>query len=198
MDATVRSPYQAPEGPIEDSAGRKRKPFFLAPPAHKLAVMIVATLGLYLIWWFYRNWRAVQRHEGRRRAPVWRAMFSFLFAHGLFKAINRIVAGHDATARLKINAGGLAIAYAVLYLCAWLPPPYWLVFVSCLFPLLPVNALARRYNEAIDGDLHRAEDAFNMWNWLGIALDGLFWLLILLGMVLTAIAAWLPAQDVSL
>lgn len=195
MDAQVRSPYQAPEGPIEDIAAVKRKPFFLAPPAHKLAVMVVVTFGLYLIWWFYRNWRAVQRHEGRRRAPVWRAIFSFLSAYGLFKSINRIAAGNDAIARPKINSGGLAIAYAALYLCAYLPPPWWLVFVFCFFPLLPVNALARHYNEAIDGDIHRAEDAFNMWNWLGIVLGGVPWLLILLGMVLTAIAAWLPESQ---
>lgn len=198
MDAPARSPYQAPEGPIEDSASLKRKPFFLAPPAHKLAVMIVVTLGLYVIWWFYRNWRAVQRQEGRRRAPVWRSIFSFLFAYGLFKAINHIAVSDTDILRARINAGGLAIAYAALYLCAYLPPPYWLLFVFCFLPLLPVNALARRYNEATDGDLHRAEDAFNAWNWLGIVVGGLFWLMILLGMILTAIAAWLPEQQAFL
>ena len=54
----------------------------------KLAVMSIATLNLYEIYWFYRHWKAVREHTGEEIKPFWRAFFAPLFCYSLFHRIN--------------------------------------------------------------------------------------------------------------
>ncbi|MGN6222577.1 hypothetical protein [Pseudoxanthomonas sp.] len=187
------SPYRAPDGVIEERLAVRAKPFFLAPPASKLVVMMVFTLGWYVVWWFYRNWRAVKRHDRSRMNPAWRSIFGIFYAYACFRAINRISAGN--TQERKAPAGLLAIAYVLLELTILLPAPLWLLFPLSVLPLLPMNAKARRYNQFVDAAVYRDEDGFNAWNWLGIVVGGICWAILLLGILLYLISFLVPATS---
>lgn len=52
----------------------------------KLAVMFVATLGLYQLYWFYKQWDRV-RDAGDNVAPAPRSLFSIIFCYSLFRRI---------------------------------------------------------------------------------------------------------------
>lgn len=45
----------------------------------------VATFNLYEIYWFYKNWQAVQAAEQSKIKPVWRAVFAIFFVRQLFR-----------------------------------------------------------------------------------------------------------------
>lgn len=72
----------------------KQKPirFFAISPL-KLFVLSFFTVGLYTIYWFYRNWKAVHEDTGEPLSPFWRAIFSTFTAFFLFRKVARAVAG---------------------------------------------------------------------------------------------------------
>lgn len=41
----------------------------------KLVVMSTVTLGIYEIYWFYKNWKLVKQQTDRDIMPFWRAFF---------------------------------------------------------------------------------------------------------------------------
>ena len=61
--------------------------YFGVPMAY-LTALCLLTLGIYQIYWFYKNWAAVKKAKGIRGIyPFWRALFSALFCWSLFKRI---------------------------------------------------------------------------------------------------------------
>lgn len=183
MDGESHAPYRAPDSAIEETLVRPRRPYFLAPTSGKFSLMMLSTFGFYGIWWFYRNWCAVRRHDQRRISPVWRSVLSILWVYSCFKAIHRI-ANTDAVRPLP--AGALATIFILLSLCTYGPLPIWLLAALTFLPMLPVNAMARRFNECRDPEIYRTEDPINAWNSLGIAVGALLWLVVLLGLLVLA------------
>lgn len=74
----------------------------------KFWIMLVTTLGIYQIYWFYRHWAAQKKSTGESMWPGLRALFSIFFTHSLFR---RIHAANDfKTAQLS----GLATCFVLL------------------------------------------------------------------------------------
>ncbi|MCR5874312.1 hypothetical protein LRS10_09140 [Phenylobacterium sp. J426] len=44
--------------------------------ARKFLVMSVTTAGLYLLFWFWKNWRWARIHGKEDVSPFWRTVFS--------------------------------------------------------------------------------------------------------------------------
>lgn len=51
-------------------------------------MLFVATVGLYAIYWFYKNWSLQKIKTGSSVWPVMRGIFSIFFTHSLFKLID--------------------------------------------------------------------------------------------------------------
>ena len=49
--------------------------------------MCVVTFGLYEIYWFYQQWRHVQR-RGERVHPALRTLFAGFFCYALFRRVS--------------------------------------------------------------------------------------------------------------
>jgi hypothetical protein len=92
--------------------GTKDPKWFLVGEV-KLAVMVVATFGLYQLYWFYKQWHRV-RDAGESVAPVPRAIFSVVFCYSLFRRIM------DSTHAAGVKAG--------------IPP--WVLAVGFILPSL--------------------------------------------------------------
>lgn len=54
---------------------------------YKLSVMYLMTLGLYAVYWFYKNWKLQQPLMDKKISPVWRSIFSIFFTHSLFDRV---------------------------------------------------------------------------------------------------------------
>jgi hypothetical protein len=88
----------------------------------KLSVMSLCTLGLYELFWFYKNWTIIKRREGTAIQPFWRAFFTFFFCYACFARIR----GQAQVLHLErsIPAGALAVTWIVTNLLWRLPDPY--------------------------------------------------------------------------
>ena len=80
----------------------------------KLAIMCVATFGIYDIYWFYKNWKAVQAIDPKVKHPFWRAFFAIFYCYSFFKLVQNRAA--DAKYPKNVYADLLAPIYIVLLL----------------------------------------------------------------------------------
>jgi hypothetical protein len=142
----------------------------------KLLVLSVCSLGIYELYWFYKNWQLVRARERSDISPLWRAGFGFFYCYALFKRVRE----YDAQVGSgTLPAGALAAGWVVVT-CLWqLPDRYSLAAsLSCLF-LLPVQAAANRINGIAEAPDRNTR--FSLWNWLTVALGGTLLVLDALG-----------------
>lgn len=110
----MTNPYEAPtddEAPPSSAAGPELPPFYPVGTS-KLWVMALATSGLYLIFWFERQWRYIQAHSGQRMMPFWRGVFSIFFVHRLFREIAAY--GHRNAVEILMNPSSSASMFVGL------------------------------------------------------------------------------------
>jgi hypothetical protein len=68
-------------------------PTFYVVSRKKLAILYMATLGLYGVYWFYKNWSNYKHRTSdnsdfdRSIWPVARGIFSIFFTHALFREV---------------------------------------------------------------------------------------------------------------
>ena len=62
-----------PVGPPRTPQGQ---PAFFAVSPLKLIVMSTATLGIYELYWFYKNWKLIKQRTESNIMPFWRAFLA--------------------------------------------------------------------------------------------------------------------------
>lgn len=148
----------------------------------KLVVMSLCTMGLYELYWFYRNWYLQKAFRQEDVSPFWRAFFAPLFGFAMF----RNVRNQAERNRLRVgwSAGGMGLLFLVLSGLYRLPDPYWLI---CLFTFVPILPVQRTINELNAASPRPApvNAEYSMANMVGIAVGGLF-------LFLTVIGTFLP------
>ena len=178
------NPYAPPKARLDDSpVEAQATPAFFPVSLLKLAIMSLCTLGLYQVYWFYQNWKAVQRLTGEKlNAPI-RAIFYPLTCFSLFGRIRE--KGEKVGVEVSFKAGALAIAVFVLNLLWRLPDPYGLVSLLGFAPLLPVQAAVNVINRKIAPGTD-SNSRFQAWNIAGLAIGGVVLALGIVGSFLGA------------
>lgn len=110
----------------------------------KLAIMTVFTAGLYLLYWFYRNWLGAPGGSGSRGKASLAALFYPVTAYFLLREVNECNVRCDGKER--IAAAGLALALLLLGMSGTFPDPYGLVSLFAFVPLLPAQQVINRLN----------------------------------------------------
>jgi hypothetical protein len=184
-DAT--NPYAPPqaEGAAPRSARETAASQYFAPSTAKVAVLGVATLGLYQTYWLYRQWKAVRARRGEDLSPFWRAVFDVIFVGRLFRVLRAEVEG--AEVRTTGDTGTLIIGFIVVEILSraaarmdsgWL----WLLGVVSVVPIVILQGeinqlLARR-------DPHGPPpEGFGVGAVVALVLGVLSWGLIILGLL---------------
>jgi hypothetical protein len=111
-------------------------PFYCVSPA-KLAILSLASLGLYELFWFYKNWKMVEARSDQNISPFWRALFSPIFCYYFATTTNSAAESLNITQRIR--PGIIATAYIGLILLQRLPDPYWLICFLSFVPLIPIT-----------------------------------------------------------
>ena len=152
-------------------------PFF-AVSVTKFAAMSICTLGIYELYWFYKNWRLFKEREKLDIWPFWRAFFAFFFCYQCFSRIR----AQALTGGLEhsLPAGPLAAGWIITSLLWRLPDPFWLVSMLAFLFLLPVQALANRVNATMAPG-HDPNRRLSGWNIAAVAGGGIFFLLAVIG-----------------
>jgi hypothetical protein len=185
--------YQPPRADLETLAPalaqpKPLTPFFQTSPL-KVALLSIATLGIYHLYWFYKQWDR-RKMYGEDVIPVLRAIFGVLFAYSLFQSVNRDIernaepgVSFAGLALEPLNAGGLALGYFFLNML-------WrftdLVSLAGLFAFVPLMVVQKRINK-LHADLgyDPAEGfSYSAGTIAMLVIGGLFWLLIIVGLLM--------------
>jgi len=61
----------------------------------KFITLYISTLGVYGIYWFYKNWSLHKTTTNSNAWPVMRGIFSIFFTHSLFRNVNETLEKKD-------------------------------------------------------------------------------------------------------
>lgn len=117
---------------------------FFPVSRRKLWVLSIASLGIYELYWFYKNWQWVRTYQSPEILIVWRTLFSFILAYDLFKRV-KYVAEENGIA-VSFNPVRSAVIYLVLSIAGSLPEPYFLVGLFTFVPLMAVQDAVNALN----------------------------------------------------
>jgi len=84
--ALESNPYSPPQARVADAPSDADAALYIVAP-WKFLVMMVGTLSLYSVYWFYKNWSLLNRRH-QAYWPVPRAIFAVFFTHALFDHID--------------------------------------------------------------------------------------------------------------
>jgi hypothetical protein len=107
----------------------------------KFIIYSICSFGLYLIYWFYKNWRYVRDRDGSDIRPAWRAIFSPIWCFHLAKDV-AATHGNANTALI----GLVPIAYLAALLSQRLPEPYDWIGLASFVPLIYLVVLIHQIN----------------------------------------------------
>jgi len=161
----------------------------------KLMTLYIVSLGLYGVYWFYKNWKLQQPLMDKKIHPVWRAIFSIFFTHALFRRINAQATGLEK--KYQFNANVLATFFVATIVVSHILDRLsthsatfegmissTVIITSlvllCLsvYPMVKVQATANRINGDMLGYLNHK---YSAWNYALIVFGVLLWLLIGMG-----------------
>jgi hypothetical protein len=156
----------------------------------KLALLHVATMGLYGVYWFYRHWRDQKLAAMPSIWPLPRAIFSVFYAAPLFKALDldaRTV-GHAPT----WNPAAHAAVFIVVNVAARVLDKVselgegsrGLALVALLLPLLatvPLLTAQKVVNLSVGDPGGRSNSQLGAGGIVVVLAGGAFWLLVIVG-----------------
>ena len=181
--------YAPPEADVDVKGGADGDYYVVAPG--KFLTLTILTLGLYLIYWFYRQWRSVKERDESDIWPIPRGIFYIFFTHSLFSDIKERL--RDKGISYEWSPGTAATLVVVITLLSNvfgrlagrnIGSPMTDVASLAAVPLLAFFALtAQKAANAASGDANGSRNAdFTGANWVWMILGGLFWALSLFGL----------------
>lgn len=186
------NPYATPTADLVATPADTENPTFYVVGTMKFLLLYVATLGMYSIYWFYRNW---SHYKAETRADVWpvpRAIFSVFFIHSLFRTVDERLRAQGKD--FPWNPGAHATLLVVLMIVsnvldriAGKIESVGALDVASLVLLLPIAFVMLRAQGAINMACGDPEGAGNSrlsgLNILWIAVGGVFWVFVFIGLL---------------
>jgi len=79
--------YKPPQSNLLQDSDTDTRKFYVVSKT-KLSVLFLTTFGIYVVYWFYVNWRNYKDATGQKLRPILRAIFYIFFTHSLFKKVD--------------------------------------------------------------------------------------------------------------
>ncbi len=117
----------------------------------KLAILSLATFGLYQVYWFYENWALAKAQYRPGLHPLWRAILSPFYCFSLAASVE--CAARSARVRERGNPVLFALGYLGICSLGFLHGPLGLLALFSFIPLIPIQRQIRRVHEALRPDL---------------------------------------------
>ncbi len=152
----------------------------------KFSVLFLATVGLYLIYWFYINWRNYRDATGANVIPPLRSVFYIFFTHSLFNKIDSVLKNNKI--EYSWSPRILATLFVVLSIVSNLldrlsfkeigsPLTDILSLVMLPFMLLIILKAQDAINFSQNDREGSSNSHFTLYNSLWVVLGVLFWVL---------------------
>jgi hypothetical protein len=171
---------------------------FFVISRRKLLTLYLATLGLYSIYWFYKQWEAYKEgsdfdSDAGKIWPVMRALFPFFFVFSLLRHLRQAGQEQPEMARWR-SAPTAAVMTALLVVSKGLDraayrsigsPVTDILSILILFPLLAYFLSVQDKINLVCNDPEGEGNArFTAANYGWIALGVIFWVLMVIGLML--------------
>tara|TARA_B100000676_G_scaffold307858_1_gene367291 strand:+ start:555 stop:1154 length:600 start_codon:yes stop_codon:yes gene_type:complete len=182
--------YQAPAtATLEQEKATEKHALYVVSPT-KFSVLFLSIMGIYELYWQYRNWHGLKQNRDLKVIPALRALFSLFFFGSLLKHINNELGDENASRHLPVVS--LTTLYVITGLVSYgsdqiavrMEAYSALDFISlALFPviwliLLSTQKAINLSQNAPDGETNsRITLANGIWIFLG----ALLWLTVLAG-----------------
>ncbi|MEO1245268.1 MAG: hypothetical protein AAFX56_06230 [Pseudomonadota bacterium] len=198
MENTI---YAPPESNVDVPAGPDTAYYVVAPI--KFFLLSLLTMNLYIIYWFYRNWRTVKQRTGESMWPPMRGIFYIFFTHSLFSRVNERIESEGKSFDWQPSALAtivvvLTILSNVLDRLAWesIGSPATDLISVALVPIVPLLMLKaqRAVNLASDDLEARTNSRLTPVNWIWMVFGALLWLLVLFGVLIMLVEPELYAE----
>lgn len=203
MQESVYAPPKADLSQFGDAASDGDNAFYVVA-IRKFTLLFFLTLGIYQLYWTYKNWSAYKDRcryanaEGKDIWPIPRAIFSVFFTHSLFHKVDDYATEKERTLSWSVDshATGLVGLLIISGVCERLSSksigsPYtdlaWLVM---LVPLYFGYRHAQQYVNTACGDptgISNSELTGANWAWMVVG--GLFCILAMIGLFLPEVSA---------
>jgi hypothetical protein len=85
---------------------------YFAVPLSRLFLFSFISLGLYQLYWFYRNWTIIRDKNGEDIRPFWRTVFNIFYCYGLFRRVSESAREREYAG--SYSAGLVAAAFIIL------------------------------------------------------------------------------------
>jgi len=166
----------------------KLEQFSNIQPISHFVILMLATFGLYLFYWFYRNWKQFKLHQKLEIKPGWLTVGFFfpilniILLYRQFKYI-RVVA--ESREIKELYSPGWALSgYFILNGMAGLPRPFWIIAMFSIWPIVPVQNTLNLYwkTEQPNSPLKKK---FTGKEIILLIIGGILWALVLTGFFLS-------------
>ena len=104
------NPYQTPSSDLSTDSSSSIEKFYVVS-IKKFTILFFSTVGIYTVYWFYKNWQQYRMRTDEDIWPVPRGIFSIFFAHSLFNNIQEDLVKNSQN--FNWNPGLLATGYVV-------------------------------------------------------------------------------------
>jgi len=190
------NPYQTPQGELITPVDPSETAGFYVVSKKKMVTLFIVTLGIYQVYWLYRNWRLYKQSTGDNIWPIPRAIFAVFFIHALFNAINNQRERSSLSLspwNHKQHATNIVFLLIISYVLDRLSgkgigsPITDYLGLLILFPVVACfTAAQEKVNEACGDPMGESNSRFTGANYVWIVLGVLFWALVGVGIFLPA------------
>tara|TARA_R110000851_G_C12956011_1_gene553797 strand:+ start:176 stop:796 length:621 start_codon:yes stop_codon:yes gene_type:complete len=189
--------YRAPDAEVASEADGEEAPLFYVVSPAKFSLLFWSTMGLYDLYWQFKNWSRYREARGVGDVPVLRALLSIFYAPPLFLRMKKEARGAGVIG--GVPALLLAVVYVVCSLFSNLSGlsdepgtkglGLKLLGLACLLPIWwALLQCQKRVNATVGDPSGRANHRLTEGNWFWIVLGALLWLFNLI-----SLATWAAA-----
>jgi hypothetical protein len=134
---------------------------FLYISESRFIVMSILTLGIFEIYWNYKNWSYIKKRDNLDIQPVWRAIFGIFYIHSLLSFIEQDNEMNQIE-KSAFSASSLATGWVIMILIGNILGKFddisintlgILISVSSIICLLPVQKHINRVNNLINPEI---------------------------------------------
>lgn len=181
------NPYLTPKADLEQTP--THGPCFYVVSPVKFTVLLIATMGLYRIYWSYKHWALYKASTGRRIWPLLRGVLDIFFLYSLFSKVDHqmIESGRVYCWKPKLRAVALIVLVLLGTMQSYFFGIYVTLFFGCVIPVVNTYLLvgAQRAINFLEKDPKgRSNARFTALNYFWILIGLCFWGVFIWGMAI--------------
>ena len=167
-------------------------PKFYIVSLNKFTVLFMGTAGLYMAYWFYKQWEAYKLSIKGNQIPVMRALFSLFFVHSLFNKLTTLYTQKSGKNSSVLNTAAtlFVVVSTISFASGYVSEdsefkPFLLVLNLISTPILcwfcyQAQWFINYICNDINGDSNKG---FTSGNYIWIIIGTLFWCMYIIGII---------------